>query len=153
LVNSGNGGSIVLDLDHPRTPHVFAASRQEDLILDYCKRITLAGAAGRRFMLEVIRPAFAALRWLNKERFGDSLTIASGIDQWEREVEALVGLPLIDPDHCGGPASRCPACGGKPIPPSKYGSRVPYCSSCLGGMMPGLRRVRSFEEGFGTDAI
>ena len=29
----------MLDLDHPQTPHVFAASRQEDLILDYCKRL------------------------------------------------------------------------------------------------------------------
>jgi hypothetical protein len=44
----------MLDLERPRTPHVFAASRQEDLILDYCKRISLSDKNGRLFMLEVI---------------------------------------------------------------------------------------------------
>src|SRR5262245_35025974 len=52
----GPGGGVpMLDLDHPDTPHVFAAARQEDFVLDCCKRITLSGAAGRLFMLEVIR--------------------------------------------------------------------------------------------------
>jgi hypothetical protein len=37
-------------------------ARQEDMILEYRKRITLAGGDGRRFMLEVVRPASAALR-------------------------------------------------------------------------------------------
>ena len=142
----------MLDLDHPRTPHVFAASCQEDLILDYCKRITLSGASGRRFMLEVVRPAFAALRWLAANRFADEPKIAVGITELEREVERLAGLPLRDPDHRGGPATRCPACDGKPSVPSKYDS-TSYCSPCLDVIMPGLLRVRSCDEGFGTDAI
>lgn len=143
----------MLDLDHSSTPWVFAAARQEDMILEYCKRITLAGEHGRRFMLEVVRPAFAALRWLNRERFGDSVSIVSGIDQLEREVEALATLPLVNPDHRGGPAALCPACGGKPtITPDEY-APTPYCSECLDVIMPGLGRVRSCQEGFGTDAI
>jgi hypothetical protein len=100
-------------------------------------------------MLEVIRPAFAALRWLNAMRFEGSAEIAGAIAELERQVEALAGMPLLDPDHRGGPASRCPACGGKPTSPSTY-DPVPYCSPCLGVIMPGLQACR---EGFGTDAI
>jgi hypothetical protein len=142
----------MLDLGHPRTPHVFAASTHIDLILDYCKRISLSGAGGRRFMLEVVRPAFAALRWLAANRFVGKPHIPGAIDELERQVEQLAGLPLRDPDHAGGPAARCPACGGKPTAPSKYGP-TPYCSRCLDVIMPGLQRIRSSEEGFGTDAI
>jgi hypothetical protein len=131
---------------------VFAASRQEDLILDYCRRITLEDGAGRRFMQEVLRPAFAALRWLNRERFDNSVSIGSGIDQLEREVAALVALPLVNSYEQGAPAARCPACGGKPTAPSKY-DPTPYCTKCLDVIMPGLSRLRSCEEGFGTDAI
>lgn len=142
----------MLDLDHPRTPLVFAASTQIDLILDYCKRITLSGASGRRFMLEVVRPAFAALRWLAEHRFTDEPHIAEGLSELERQVEQLVGLPLSDPDHRGGPAARCPACGGKPTTPSQYDPTA-YCSPCLDVIVPGLLRVQSCEEGFGTEAI
>jgi hypothetical protein len=38
----------MLDLDHPQTAHVFAAARQEDLILDYASEspsLTQMGAA------------------------------------------------------------------------------------------------------------
>jgi hypothetical protein len=142
----------MLDLEHPRTPHVFAASRQLELILHDCKRITLSGVAGRQFMLEVVRPAFAALRWLAEQRFRDEPHIGEGITELERQVERLVGLPLSNPNHQGGPAARCPACGGKPTKSSKY-EPTPYCSTCLDVIMPGLMRVQSCEEGFGTEAI
>jgi hypothetical protein len=142
----------MLYLEHPQTPHVFAASRQEDLILDYCKRISLSGADGRRFMLEVVRPAFAALRWLATNRFAGEPHIPDAIDELERQVEQLAGLPLRDPDHASGPADQCPACGSKPTTPSKY-DPTPYCSRCLDVIMPALMRVRSCEAGFGTAAI
>ena len=143
----------MLDLHHPQTPHVFAAARQEDLILDYCKRITLSDAAGRRFMLEVMRPAFVALRWLNQERFGNSPEITSGIDQLEHEVHVLVNLPASGTrDRWSAMFVRCPACGSEPRSPDEY-DPVRYCSECLNMVMPGLERVRSWETGFGTDAI
>lgn len=142
----------MLDLDHPLTPSVFAASTQLDLILDYCKKITLSGTSGRRFMLEVIRPAFAALRWLAANRFGDQSRIPDGIAELERQVKTLAELPLRDPNHRGGPAAHCPACGGAPTVPSEY-DRISYCSPCLNVIMPGLMRVRSCKEGFGTQAI
>lgn len=142
----------MLDLGHPRTPHVCAASRQLDLILDCAKRITLSGGDGRRFMLEVARPAFAALRWLAANRFTDEPHIADGIDELERQAEQLAGLPLRDSDRRGEPVAQCPVCGGKPTRPHKY-NQISYCSPCLDVIMPGLQRVRSCDKGFGTDAI
>src|SRR5262245_61212101 len=103
-------------------------------------------------MLDVVRPAFAALRWLNRERFDNSPDVASGIDQLEREVEVLVALPLRGTGRHVLPASLCPSCGGDPTPPTEH-SPTPYCSHCLDIVMPGLDRIRSSEEGFGTDAI
>lgn len=142
----------MMDLDHPRTPLVFAASVQLDLILGYAKKMTLSGAAGRRFMAEVIRPAFAALRWLNAARFAAAPRIAAGLDELERGVDALADMPLADPDHRGGPAPRCPACGEEPTAAGPYNAAA-YCSRCLEAIMPGLVRVRSCEEGFGTESI
>ena len=142
-----------MDFDHPQTPHVAAASRQLDLILDYCKRITLLSDAGeRRFMLEVVRPAFVALRWLAANRFPDHPHIADGLSELERLTEQLVELPLLHPGRCGAQAIQCPACGGKPTRPDRF-SPAGHCSSCLKVIMPGLDRVQSCEEGFGTDAI
>jgi|SRR5262245_7198318 len=142
----------MLDLDDPRTPHVFAASSQLDLILDYCKRISLSGADGRRFMLEVIRPAFAALRWLAAHHFADVPHIADAIAKLKRQSDELAGLPLRDPAQLGRLPAQCPVCAGKPNPPSEY-DPVGYCSTCLDVIMPALLRVRSCEAGFGTEAI
>jgi hypothetical protein len=142
----------MLDLDHPRTPFVFAASQQLDLIIDYCKRITLSGTSGRLFMLEVIRPAFVALRWLASERFPDSPEIAASVAELEREAEQLAELPLLNPDQSGGPAERCPACGRPPNAPDMY-DPTSYCWECLELIRPGLMRVQSDEQGFGTESI
>ncbi len=142
----------MLDLDHPRTPSVFAASTQLDFILEDCKRMTLTDTRGRRFRLENIRPAFAALRWLASERFADASHLPAAIDELERQVEQLAELPLRDSGRWVGSAAFCPACGATPREPDKY-DPIRYCSPCLGVIMPGLQRVRSCEEGFGTEAI
>jgi hypothetical protein len=143
----------MLDLDHPRTPHVFAASRQEDLILDYCKRISLSDKNARLFMLEVIRPAFAALRWLNGNRFGNAAHIAKSVDQLEQQVEKLARLPQRDPHRrIAGYSERCPVCNEPRTEPYQY-DPTPCCPNCLGIIMPSLTRVRSCEHGFGTEAI
>jgi hypothetical protein len=143
----------MLDLDHPQSAHVFAAARQEDLILDCCKVMTLSDANGRRRTLEIIRPAFAALRWLNRERFGNSEQIGAGIDQLEREAESLAALPVTGTrDRWTATFRQCPACGSEPNAPTQYDPRR-YCSKCLDLVMAGLSRIRSLETGFGTDAI
>jgi len=142
----------MLDLDHLLTPHVFAASVQEELILQYGKRITLSGRSRRIFLVEVVRPAFAALRWLANHRFADRPQIADRIAELEQQLEQLAELHLRDEDFTELPGANCPVCGGKPTGPNKD-NPTPYCMSCLGIIMPGLERVRSGEEGFGTDFI
>jgi hypothetical protein len=99
--------------------------------------------------LEVLRPAFAALRWLNMMRFGDCADIAAAISELESQAEALAGMPLLEPNPSGVPASRCPACSARPVRPGKY-DPIPYCLPCLQVIMPGLTKCR---QRFGTDAI
>jgi hypothetical protein len=141
----------MLDLNHPQTPHIFAASRQEDLILDYCKRVSLSDRRGRLFMLKVLRPAFVALRWLNKVHFGQSPQIAESIDKLERQVEKLAQL-TGKPQFVGDSLDRCPVCQEPSTKPNMYDS-TRYCPKCLEVIMPALIRVRSREYGFGTEAI
>jgi hypothetical protein len=143
----------VLDLDDPRTPHIFAASWQLDFILDNVKRISLSDKRSRLFTLEVIRPAFAALRWLNKTRFGQSPKIANNIDELERQTEKLANLSLQCPGQLLlGYPDNCPVCGEFRQGPNEYDPR-PYCSACLDVIMPSLSSVQSCEEGFHTEAI
>lgn len=143
----------MLDTSQPQTACIFAAARHEDMILDACKQITLCDAFKRRYWLEIILPSFAALRWLNCERFGNSPEIASGIDQLERGVRRLVDLPISgSPDPETGTLARCPACRSEPRAPDEYDS-IRYCSTCLDIIMPALSQIRSWDTGFGTDGI
>jgi hypothetical protein len=151
----------MLDLNHPQTPHVFAASRQLDMILDSCKRISISASKGRLDLLEVVRPCFAALRWLNAERFGASPVIAAGITNLERAAERLARLGDGRVQWPAGEVpSACPVCGEPVTTYGVYeprpGLRVPrerWCSPCLDVIMPALERLRSGSEGFGTSAI
>jgi hypothetical protein len=151
----------MLDLDHPQTPHVFAASRQLDLIGDYCKRISYADSKGRLDMLKIIRPCFAALRWLQAQRFADEPHIAAGIDELESQADRLARLGDGKADWIGGDLpAKCPVCGESLTVYGVYeprpGLKVPkerWCSSCMEVVMPALMRLRSSVDGFGTDAI
>jgi len=152
----------MLDLDHPQTPHVFAASRQLDLILEYLKRITYAASPGRLQMLEIIRPCFAALRWLQAQRFADEPHIAAGIDELERAAERLAQLGDGRAEWSADdmPPSKCPVCRRSLTTHGVYepwpGFKVPkerWCSPCMDAAMTALERVRSGHDGFGTDAI
>ena len=143
----------MLDTSQLHTAYVFAAARHEDMILEACKQITLCETFRRRYCHEVILPSFAALRWLNRERFGDSPKIASGIDRLERDVQKLVDLPVSgSPDPQTGTFAKCPACGSTPRSPDEYES-IRYCSACLDTILPGFMQIRSWETGFGTDGI
>jgi hypothetical protein len=150
----------MLDLDHPQTPHIFAASNQLDMVLDFCKRISISHSSGRGRMLEIVRPCFAALRWLNGERFGNSPAIAAGITDLERAADQLARLGDGWAEWPAGAPSACPVCGA---PITNYGVYEPtpglkvpkerWCSPCLDVIMPALRRLRSGSGGFGTGAI
>jgi hypothetical protein len=151
----------MLDLSHPQTPHIFAASNQLDMVLDFCKRISISDSKGRADLVEIVRPYFAALRWLNAERFGNSPNIAAGITELERAAEQLAALGDGKAEWSAGvPPSVCPVCGVALTTYGVYeprpGLKVPkerWCSPCLGVIMPALERLRSGSEGFGTEAI
>lgn len=141
----------MLDLQHPKTPHVFAASRQLDLILDYAKCISSSDSDERRFMVQVVAPAFAALRWLNAAQFGNSMSIASAIDNLQHDLQTLADK--------AGPLSAesterktCPVCSHSLSKPGKY-DPIPYCPHCLEVIMPSLDALESCDTGFGTEAI
>src|SRR3954451_18709605 len=98
----------MLDLDHPQAAHRFAAAIQLDLICDYHKRITTSDRAGRLFKLEIIRPSFVALRWLNAERFEGSPAIAASLAELETKTEELACLgPRETRRWSGDPPEVC----------------------------------------------
>lgn len=140
----------MLDLDHPHSANIFAAARQLDLILDCCKQMTLAEGPHRLFVLEIMRPAFAALRWLNEFRFDNSASLAKGVDALESQATALAQLPSQFPGQRGyGSLAACPVCGKTPRKPDKYDPK-PYCPHCLKVVMPSYGSV---SDGFGTEFI
>ena len=143
--------SIMLDLEHPRTPHVFAASRQLGLILDYAKRITGSDTNGRRFMVQVVASSFEALRWLNTTKFNNSAKIASAIDDLQHNLQTLSDKPATESAFITK-RKTCVVCNHPLTKPHEY-DPIPYCPDCLDIIMPSLTALRSCDTGFGTEAI
>lgn len=152
----------MLDLDHPQTPHVFAAFRQLGLIHDYLKRISYADRKERLHLLEIIRPCFAALRWLQSHRFTNEPHIAAAIDELEVAAGQLARLADGRAEYSADemPPSQCPVCRQPLTTYGEYepepGLKVPkerWCSPCLEVAMPAFQRLMDSHEGFGTDAI
>jgi hypothetical protein len=151
-------GYAMLDLDHPMTKYVFAAARAEDTILRDAKRVTVSARRDRLRVRDGCAPAFAELRRLARDHFADRPAITPTIDALERALAELAELPGVPED--GPPAEyTCPACGAALDRRGKYGFPAPdkptdiYCSPCLDIIMPPLCELRSWEGGFGTDAI
>jgi hypothetical protein len=144
-------GHLLLNLRDPQTPHVFAASKQIDLILDYAKRISFDDDGGRLFMVAVVAPCFAALRWLNETHFHGSHEISKRIDELNLAILTLAELGITKRES---PFERksCPVCNASLTTPNQY-DPVPYCPDCLDCIMPALSNLQSCDGGFGTDAI
>ncbi|QDU40627.1 hypothetical protein Mal4_49850 [Maioricimonas rarisocia] len=140
----------MLDLDHPLTPHVFAASRQIDMILDIAKRLTVSDATGRRLLVQTAAPCFAALRWLNEAHFEKSPAIAASIDGLDVQLKVLAEQPASLPTGTGR-RRVCGVCGDRITRANSY--QPEFCSECLKTLHPALMAVESCEEGFGTEAI
>ena len=141
----------MLNLEHPRTSHIYAASQQIGIILDYAKRITFDNGNSRVFMAQIVAPCFAALRWLNQTRFDASPEIARRIDGLQSAIHELSELEAKQRDS---PFERnaCPVCNNPLTKPSRY-DPVPYCPECLDRIIPSLTSLQSCEGGFGTEAI
>lgn len=141
---------IYLDPD-PRRPHVHAASLQMAMVRDYMRAISCADGDSRLYMLAMIRPCFAALRWLQAERFADRAQIASLIDDTEQKAEELAYLGQGEVNWTSGmsPRVRCPVCGQKLT--ATLGK--PECSACVQVAISAYHRLASSFEGFGTESI
>lgn len=148
----------MLDLEHPMTKHIFAAARAEAAVLMAARHMTIAGRRERVRLRDGCTTAFAELRRLACNQFADRPAIPPAIDELERSLGELASLPDVPED--GLPAEyKCPACGAALERRGKYGFLAPdnptdiYCSPCLEIIMPSLSALRSWEGGFGTDAI
>jgi len=149
----------MLDLDHPLTPHIFAASRAEDAILMAAKRMTLAASEEKLRLRDRCDDALRELRQIARKHFKDRDQIPPAIDALEAALDQLSQLPGND----GSPsavAGNCPNCG-TPIEPRRlFGLLRPkcnirdcYCLQCFWLIMPSLEILQSFNVGFATDAI
>jgi hypothetical protein len=147
----------MLDLNHPQTKHVFAASNLEDSILTQAKRMTLIPSDQRLELFAECHNVFGKMRKLNSEHFKNSTFISIAIDELEQSLRRLAQLNdgLITEDRSSGEGC-CPACGETitnfVAVPSRPESRSIYCSSCLKIIIPALSKLRS-DAGFGTDWI
>ena len=79
----------MLDLNHPQTEHIFAASRLEDAVLEIANRMVSAHPSERQALLASCEQQFSAVRLLNSERFGSSTSIASAIDYLQSAMRDL----------------------------------------------------------------
>lgn len=145
----------MLDLDHPQTPHVFAAARQMDLILGCAQQMTAATGRHRNNLLEIARPCFAALRWLATNHFENSAAILDSIDDLQRALESLAALSTTQGRT---DSNTCPACGQHLAERAHHTSegrpgKRQWCSGCLALVAPACQRLEASESGFGTWAI
>jgi hypothetical protein len=139
----------MLDLNHPMTEHIFAASRHDDAILSIAKRMTLVPTEERDALLCRSREHFASLRKLNQEHFEHSDFIASAIDELESGCEKIASLVSTE-DHTDGCGS-CPVCSTV-ITNLKDYQDMTYCGKCL-GLISAQRAALDSLKGFGLFAI
>jgi hypothetical protein len=102
----------MLDLDHPMTKHIFAASRMEDLLMVSAQRMTLLPSRERVLLLVDCLPVLDELRRLNDEHFEASLFIRKAIDEAQAALKDIAHLNdgNIVEDKTDG-EGNCPACG------------------------------------------
>jgi hypothetical protein len=148
---------MLADLNSPMSKAIFAAARAEDAVLLAARNMTVAGSVERARLRDGCSPAFAEMRRLARDHFADRPAIPSAIDALERAVAELAALPV--PEAVPPARFQCPACRSRLERRGKYGFWAPfrptdiYCGRCLQLIMPALAALRTWEGGFGTDAI
>lgn len=85
----------MLDLDHPSTASIFAASHHLEAIRSLGRRMTLANTDMRKSFLIQCRASIHALRWLaNEGQLPKEMTesILPGLDNLERSLESFAAI-------------------------------------------------------------
>jgi hypothetical protein len=149
----------MLDLNHPMSDHVFAAARAMGAVIYAARAMTVAARHRRVRLRDSCASAFEELRRLSRDHFADRRAIPAAIDDLERALSELAGLPGVPYD--GQPAKyKCPACG-EDLERWKIMDRVScphrppeiHCGLCLMITSPPLIILQAMGEGFGTEAI
>ena len=148
----------MLDLNHPRTPHVFAAARQLDLIYPAAKICTVASGNHRQHQLFIMQPVFAARRWLDSSHFDASTEINDAIANLESAFSSLDNRTLPESTKHATELSNCPVCESKITECGTYnppGTKITvpaerYCESCVAPIFELLDQCGTL---FGTGAI
>lgn len=149
----------MLNLEHPRTPHVFAAYHQITLIHKFAYNISIGTGRGRRDFYHIIKPAFVALNWINSHHFDNRQEIADLISSLDQEL-----LTLAEKTHDESYVENrrnCPVCAAAI---TEFGSYQPpgadftvpelrYCEPCLERFCNLLEALKSLNSGFGIEAI
>jgi hypothetical protein len=145
----------MLDLDHPMTKHIFAASGMEDFLLVSAQRMTLLPSKERLSLLENCLVVLDNMRRLNNKHFEASSSIANAIDEVQGALEHIAHLNggSIEEDKTDG-EGPCAACG-TPItswetcPAEPWTRRIIFCQQCNEPFMKAKAKLES-PEGFGT---
>lgn len=146
----------------PEKAHVVAAYRQLQMLIENCKVMTLMFREERDFVLESVRPALAALQWLNENRFFRSAAIRESLLALELAAEKIAQLPVQTPPWWAGASDaqkayyqerieRCPHCSGNIS--QLNSSSEPFCPRCFELVVPSLRKLASRDGGFGTEVL
>lgn len=145
----------MLDLDHPMTPHIFAAARAEDFLLNRSKHMTIASSEERQRLFKGCQEALQRLRQLNDEHFSASAFISDALQELESSLNELAMLQTDPPRGSAYAIISCPACrtpltrvhhAYMPKPEQRWSV---YCSPCLDRTRPSRMKLES-NQGFGT---
>ena len=100
----------MLDLDHPMTPHRFAAARAGDRISILAKLMTLASSEERRRLQQACYAPLTEVRQLNADYFGASDFIVEAVTELERTLDDLASMETNPHDGTAYAIATCPAC-------------------------------------------
>jgi hypothetical protein len=145
----------MLDLDHPMTEHIFAASGMEDLLMIRAQRMTVLPSKERLLLLADCIPVLDELRRLNDEHFEASLFISRAIDEAQAALEQIAHLNggNITEDKTDG-EGNCVACSTpitkwETFPGKSYNRHIILCQHCNEPFMKAKAKLES-SKGFGT---
>lgn len=139
----------MLDLNHPQSRWILAASHEDAAILTLAKLMTLLPTPQRQQLLPRIARPITRLRRLNHEHFGASTFIDHAITDLEAGCRMIASLPSSESRLDG--RGMCPVCN-TPLTDLPDYFDMTYCRQCLDHIAHARQRLSS-GDGFGTDAI
>ena len=150
----------MLDLDHPMTPHIFAASGLIDAIIERARRMTVCPSIMRVDLYQQCQLCVEELRQLNHQHFQSKPAIDAALTDLSLGLGIIAGLGNVSivEDHSDG-EGNCPACltpidkfdvtcGHGPNP-----SWIIMCRKCIEPIIESFYHLGRSRGGFGTNAI